>query len=91
MSKGGQQSQRQSLLQLGFPHEDQAEHVLHMCRGLSPAHVSSLVGSSVSVSPYRPRLDSVGFDSVRFLMVFLTSLAPSILLPHSLHESPSYT
>jgi hypothetical protein len=69
-SKGRQQSQRQLLL-LGVPHEDQASHLLHMCRGCS------LVGVLVSVSSYRHRL----VDSVDFLVMSLTPLVPSILPP----------
>lgn len=45
-----------------------------------------LFGSSVSVSPCRPRL----VDSVDFLVVFLTSMAPLILSPPLPHDSPSF-
>ena len=44
--------------------------------GLSVPLESSLTGSSVSVSPHSPSL----FDSVDFLIIFLATLVPSILL-----------
>lgn len=65
-SKGRQQSQRQvQLLLLGVLHENQAAYVLHMCRGTRP--VPCVCDSSVSVSPYGPRLvDPIGFLVVSF-------------------------
>jgi hypothetical protein len=49
------------------------------------AHVSSLVGGSVSVSPHVPRLvDSVG------PVVYLTHLVRSILPTTLLQDSPSF-
>lgn len=49
---------------------------------------SSLTGSSVSVSPHSPSL----FDSVDFLIIFLATLVPSILLlPLLPQDSPSST
>jgi hypothetical protein len=54
---------------------------LHNCNicaeGLYQSHACSLVGSSVSVSPYGPKL----VDSLCFLMVSLAPLAPTILHP----------
>ena len=46
---------------------------------ISESHGDSLVVSSVSVSPYEPRLA----DSLSFLVVSLTPLALTILSPHS--------
>ena len=43
--------------------------------GLRLSHECSLVGTPVSMSPHGPRL----VNSVSFLVVSLTSLAPSIL------------
>ena len=55
-------------------------------QGLGQSHAGSLVGGgSVSVSPYGPKL----VDSVDFLMVFLIRLAPKILPPSFLKDSPS--
>lgn len=45
--------------------------------GLGLSHSCCLVGSSVSMSPHKPRL----VDSVDFLVVSLTPLAPSIFPP----------
>jgi hypothetical protein len=62
-------------------------HNCYICaEGLGPFHACSLISSSVSVSRYGPRL--VG--SVCFLVVSLTPLAPSILLPlfHRLPQTP---
>jgi hypothetical protein len=61
-STGRQQNQRQPLfLLLEVPHEDQAVHLLHMCRGTRLVPAWCLVGGSVSVSPYVPRIvDFVG-------------------------------
>jgi len=61
-SKGPQQSQRQPLLQLlRDPVEEQAVHLLRMCKGPRYSHAYSEVGGSVSVSPHGPRLlSSVG-------------------------------
>lgn len=43
------------------PLEDQAAHLVQICRVLGPACSCSLVGSSASVSPHGTRLvDSVG-------------------------------
>lgn len=75
-SKRRQQSQKQSLvLQLWIPHEDQAK-LLYISVG-SPglSHTCFLGGVSVSVNPYGPSL----IDSVGFLVLSLTFLAPSIL------------
>jgi hypothetical protein len=74
-SKGRQQSQRQPLLLLLVLHEDQAVQLLHMFRG--PRSTPCML--SVSVGPC---------DSVGFLSVSLTSLAPSILLPPIPQDSP---
>ena len=52
---------------------------------LCQSHAGSLVGGSVSVSPYGPRL----VDSVGFLVVSLTPLAPTILPAWLLQDSPS--
>ena len=46
-------------------------------QGLGQAHAGSLVSGSVSVNRCEPRL----VDSVGFLVVSLTPLAPTILLP----------
>ena len=61
---------------LGDLYEDQAVHLLYMCRGQSPACACSLVGGSVSGSPWRYRL----VDSVCLPVESLYSLDPSILL-----------
>ena len=62
---------------LGVPHEDQATQLLHMCRRPRSLPFSCcLVGFLVCVSPYGPRL----VDSVGFLIVPLTPLAPSSFL-----------
>ena len=45
--------------------------------------ISSVVGGSVSVSPYGPML----LDSVGLLVVSLTFLAPTILPLNHLHDS----
>jgi hypothetical protein len=68
------------------PHEDQAAHLLK-CKRPSLAHECSLVGGSVSVSPYGPRL----VYSVGLLMVSMTPLTPAILFPHSSIDSLSST
>jgi hypothetical protein len=53
-------------------------HNCDICaEGLGQSNVGSMVGGSVSASLYEPRL----VDSVGFLMVFLTSLSPTILPP----------
>jgi hypothetical protein len=52
-------------------------HNYYTCEDLL-VHVCSLVGGSVSMSLYGPRL----VDSVGFLVVSLTPLTPSILPPH---------
>ena len=52
-------------------------HICYICvGGLGLSHVCSLVGDSISVRPYGPRL----VDSVGFLIVPLTPLAPSSFL-----------
>lgn len=59
-----------------------------MCiEGLGQSHRGFLVGISVSVSPCGLRL----IDSVGFLVVSLTILAPIILYPHLPQDSPSPT
>lgn len=58
-----------------------------MGRGPSPFCACSLVGGSVSLSPYGPKL----VDSVGVLVVFLTSLASLILPPHLPQNSVSST
>ena len=50
---------------------------------LGQSHIGSLVVGSVSVSPYEPRL----VDSVGFLVVSLTPLAPTILPPSLQQDS----
>jgi hypothetical protein len=58
-------------------------HICYICVGnLGPPHACSLVVDSVSVSPHGPRL----VDSVGFLVVSLTSLAPSNLCPPLLQD-----
>ena len=50
-------------------------HIYYICvEGLGLSHACSLVGSSISLSPYRPMV----FDSVGFVVMSLISLAPSI-------------
>lgn len=52
-------------------------HICYICVwGIGPSHTHSLVGGSVFVSPYGPRL----IVSVSFPVVSLISLVPSILL-----------
>jgi hypothetical protein len=51
--------------------------------GLDQSHVFSMAGVSVSMSSYGPRL----VDSVGFLAVSLTCLAPKIL-PSLFHRIP---
>ena len=51
---------------------------------LGLAHACALVGGSVSMSLYEPRL----VDSVSFFVVSLTLLAPTILPSSLLHSSP---
>ena len=58
-------------------------HNYYTCEDLL-VHVCSLVGGSVSVSPYGPRL----VDSVGFLVVSLTILSPTILPPPLPQDSP---
>jgi hypothetical protein len=61
-------------------------HISYICvGGLNASHAFSLVGGSVSVSPCGPR----SVDSVGFLVVSLTSLAPSILHPSLPQDSLS--
>lgn len=68
--------QGQSLLQLlEDMHEDQATYLIHVCEDLEPAHVCSLVGSSVSRRHQGYRL----VDSVSLPVEFLFSLGPLIL------------
>ena len=54
-------------------------------QGLGQAHAGSLVGGSVSVSLYEPRL----VDSVFFYIISFTHLALIILLPLLLQDSPA--
>jgi hypothetical protein len=54
---------------------------------LGHSHAGSLVGCSVSMSPYEPRL----VDSVSFLMVSLTLLVPTFLPSLLQQDSPSST
>ena len=64
---------------------------LHNCNicaeGLGQSYASTLVNGSGSVGPYGLRLP----DSVAFLGVFFTSLAPTILPAPLLCDSPSST
>lgn len=53
--------------------------------GVGQAHAGSLVGCSVPMGPYGTRL----VDSVGFLVVSLTALAPIILPSSLLQDSPS--
>lgn len=62
---------------LGCPREDQAAPLLHMCRGLGPACVHSLVGGSIFESPQWSRL----VDPVGVLVESLSPLRSSILPP----------
>lgn len=55
--------------------------------GLGLSHSCSLVGSSISLSLQEPSL----VDSAGFLVVPLTSLTPSILLPPLPQDFPSST
>jgi hypothetical protein len=76
-----------SLLQLLVDlHEDQAVHLLLMCRDIGPANAYSLVGASVSGSTNGSRL--VGF--VHLLVESLSLSSPSVLPPtlpqNSLHS-----
>ena len=81
--KGNQQSHKQPLLSLlGVSHKDQAAQLLHMCLGQS--YVGALVASSNSEGLVWARL----VDSVAFLVVSLTPLAPSICYPSSSEEFP---
>lgn len=60
-------------------------NISYICsEGLGKSYACSLVGSSVSRSPYGSR----SVDSVGFLVMSLSSLAPPILLP-LLQDSPS--
>ena len=83
-SKGRQQSQRQPTLQLlGDPHEDQASHLLHRCRGptFSPCRI---FGWWVRLGePHEPRL----VDSVYHLVLSLTPPTPSIFSSPT-HKTP---
>jgi hypothetical protein len=66
------------LLQLlGILCEDKALHPLPMCTGLGPAYVCSLVGGPVFCSSHGTSL----FDSVGFLVEYLSPSSLSILLP----------
>jgi hypothetical protein len=63
-------------------------HICYICaEDLGLSRGCSLLTGSVSVSPYEPRL----VDSVGFLALSLTSLAPLILLPHLPQDSLSST
>lgn len=77
---GRQQIQEQSLLQLfRDPHQTQATYLLHMCRGLGPAHACYLVRSSVSGSPEVSRLVDSDCLLVEFLSCLDLSVFPSTL------------
>ena len=61
-------------------------YICYICaENLGQSYACSLVGGSVSVRPYRPRLVA----SVGFLMVSMTLLAPMILPLPLLQDSPS--
>jgi len=63
-------------------------HIFYICvQGLAPFHEGSLVGGSVSLSLYAPKL----VDSVDFLVISLTCLAPSILSPSLPQDYPDST
>ena len=83
----GKRTQRQagtvSAPTLGGLDEDPAVQLLHTYRRPGSIHACSLLGSSISVSLYGPRL--VGF------LVSLSPLAPSILPPTPPQDSPSST
>lgn len=67
-SKGRQHTQKQALLQFLRTHMKTKWHTPYICVGvLGLSHACSLVGVSVSVSPYGL------FDSIGFLMISLTS------------------
>ena len=69
---------------VGRPHEAQTTHLLHICRGIGPAFVCSIVGSSVSGIPQGSRLvDTVG------LVESLSPLGFSVLPPTLPQEFPS--
>ena len=54
-------------------------HIYYICaEGLDPSHACSLVGSSISMSHFVPRL----VDPVGFLVVSLMPLAPLIFPPY---------
>ena len=79
-SQGRQCSQRLPLLPLYESHIRTQLHNCSICaEDLSLFYACFLIGSSVSKNHYGPRL----VDSVGFLVVSLTPLAPSILLPLS--------
>jgi hypothetical protein len=81
-SKGPQQSERQLPLQLlGTPHEEQAAHLLHMCKGPR--------SSPFVLSVFESLHGHKSVDSVGLLVVALTPLAPSFLPPILLQDSPS--
>ena len=70
----GKQSQRQSLLQmLGDPHEDQAAHLLQMCR--EPRLVSQSLCTPTGPSRLTPQVFPVS------LTPLACSLLPTALMP----------
>lgn len=88
-ASGRQLSQRQPPLHLlEDPHEEQAAHLPQMCREPRSSH-RMLLGWWFSLwEPPHPRHGLRLVDSVGFIVVSLTPLAPSILSPHHFTRNP---